>query len=508
MATLNPFVAGLQSFAADPEGEAKGRYIMANTAKTQNEADILADRKKWRTLFGGATDITPTAKAGELSNDKVDAGAAYAATGVGSGQRMLFDTDAGGNLVPKATPPSAKDVGLASILLSRGQPTEVVSRMLSPTGGFDKPLAPAKTDYKLHEFTDANTGIHYRQAANADGSPKFKGNGEPEMVALNPSSVKKPVVSLHEFTDTNTGIHYRQVANADGSPKFDASGKPEMVALNQNTVKTSMPSAAGGNVLQTSQAAGAAPVTTTLKVPGSQMIDTSRLSQIARLAHANDAASRGLAPDGMTDLEFVIAKRIGHIGPDGKQNANIPMVNPDEVESIKSLADTIMGGDATIPLSVAVSAAIDHHKDLAAGRTYKGDYDKGLGWWITDFETDANKQLLPQYKDKHYTTSSGYIQKKDATPAQKARGKYSDLPDDAKVVPLSVRLAGDAIDETGIAQLLASNNTGQPVFSTTLPEKPTDMVAGQFYHKGGKFYIAEFGAGGAVTARLITNIKK
>jgi hypothetical protein len=462
MATPNPFVAGLQSFMADPEAEAKGRYITANTAKTQNEADILADRKKWRAKFGLATDITPTAIAGELSNDKVDAGAAYGATGVSSGHKMLFDTDAKGNLVPKATPPTAKDVGLASLLLSKSQPNEVVSRMLSPSGGFDKPLAAAKTDYKLYEFTDTNTGIQYRQLANADGSPKFKGNGE-----------------------------------------------PEMAALNQNTVKTAMPGAAGGQVLQTTQQAGQAPVTAALKLPGSQLIDPAKLSQIARLAHANDAASRGVAPEGMNDLEFMIAKRINHIGPDGNINKGVPMLNPDEVESIKSLADTIMAGDATIPLSVAVSAAIDHHDDLAKGRTYKGDYDKGLGIWINDNEKDADKQLLPQYPGKEYTTSQGYVRKPTdvVSTATRARGKYSNLPDDTKVVPLSVRLAGEAVDETGIAQLM-SNNTGKPVFSKALPSVESELVAGEFYHQGSKFYVAEFGEGGKVVPRLITNIKK
>ena len=508
MATPNPFVAGLQSFAADPEGEAKGRYITANTAKTQHEADILASRKAWRLKFGQAADLTPTAIAGELSNDKVDAGAAYAATGVGSGHKMLFDTDDKGNLIPKATAPSAKDVGLASILLSKSQPNEVVSRMLSPSGGFDKPIAAPKTDYKLHEYTDNNTGIHYRQTANVDGSPKFDSGGKPEMVALNPSSVKKPQVSLHEYTDTNTGIHYRQIANADGSPKFDSGGRPEMVALNQETVKTTMPTAAGGNVLQTSQVAGSAPVTAALKLPGSQLIDPARLSRIAAAAHANDRTSRGMAPDGMSDIEFLIAKRVNHIGPDGAVNTKVPMLNPDEVESIKSLTDTIMSGDATIPLSVAVGAAIDHHKDVALGRTYKGDYDKGWGWYLNNDETDADNVELPQYKGKTYTTSNNYKQNKgvEVSAETLARGKHSDLTDDAKIVPLSVRLAGEAIDETGIAQLMA-NNTGKPVFSTALPADSA-LKNGQFYHKGGKFYVAELGPGDKVVARLITNIKK
>lgn len=467
MAT-NPFVAGLQSFAADPEGEAKGRYILANTAKTQNEADILASRKAWREKFGLATDITPTAKAGELSNDRVDAGAAYSATGVGSGQKMLFDTDTQGNLIPKLTPPSAKDVGLASILLSRGQPTEVVSRMLSPTGGFDKPLAAPKTDYKLHEFSDPNTGIHYRQLANADGSPRFKENGEPEMAALNP-----------------------------------------------NTVKTTMPSAAGGQVLQTSQSAGGAPVTTALNLSGSRLIDSTKLSQIARLAHANDAAARGLAPEGMNDLEFVVAKRIGHIGPDGKVNTGVPMLNPDEVESIKSLTDTIMASDATIPLSMAVSAAIDHHQDIAQGKVVTKDYDNRglfdnfLGMGGAANEKDASGVELPQYGGgKKYTTSQGYKRTLgEVLPATASRGKYSDLPDDTKVVPLSVRLAGDAVDDTGVAQIMA-NNTGKPVFSKTLPANLSEVKAGEFYHKDGKFYVAELSESGKVVPRLITNIKK
>ena len=469
MAT-NPFVSALQSFAADPEGEAKGRYILANTTKTQNEADILADRKKWRALFGQATDITPTAKAGELSNDKVDSGAAYAATGVGSGQKILFDTDAQGNLVPKATPPSAKDVGLASILLSRSQPNEVVSRMLSPSGGFDKPLADPKIDYKIHEFSDNNTNIHYRQLVNADGSPKFKANGEPDMVPLNP-----------------------------------------------NTVKTTMPSAAGGQVLQTSQSGGNAPVTTALNIAGSHLIDNTKLSQIARLAHANDAAARGIAPEGMSDLEFVVAKRIGHIGPDGKENKGVPMLNPDEIESIKSLTDTVMSGDATIPLSMAVSAAIDHHQDMAQGKLVIKDYDN-RGFFDnflgnnngSDDEKDAAGVELPQYGGgKKYSTSKGYKRSVgEVLPATASRGKYSDLPDDTKVVPLSVRLAGNAVDETGIAQIMA-NNTGKPVFSKALPDDLSEVKNGEFYHtRDGKFYVAEMLEGGRVVPRLITNIKK
>lgn len=464
--TTNPFVAGLQSFAADPEAEAKGRYITANTAKTQNEADILADRKKWRALFGQANDLNPTVRAGELSNDRVDVTGAYKGNAAAGGAKMLFDTDSNGNLVPKTdmygrqAPVDPKTFSLASLLMGHA-PSEVTSRALG-SGGFDKPLAAPKTDYKLADFTDTNTGIYYRQLANADGTPKFKDNGEPEMAPLNP-----------------------------------------------NTVKTTMPGAAGGQVLQTSQAAGAAPVTTTLKLSGSQLVDPSKLSQIARLAHSNDAASRGIAPEGMSDLEFMIAKRINHIGPDGNVNKGVPMLNPDEVESIKSLSDTIMAGDATIPLSVAVSAAIDHHSDIAKGRTYKGDYDKGFGIWINDNEKDAAKELLPQYPGKEYTTSQSYVRKptESASAATLARGKYSDLPDDTKVVPLSVRLAGEAVDDTGIAQLL-SNNTGKPVFSTTLPANESELVAGHFYHQGSKFYVAEFGEGGKVVPRLITNIKK
>lgn len=464
--TTNPFVAGLQSFAADPEGEAKGRYITANTAKTQNEADILADRKKWRTLFGQATDLNPTIRAGELSNDRVDVTGAYKGNAAAGGAKMLFDTDANGNLVPKTdmygrqAPIDPKTFSLASLLMGHA-PNEVTSRALG-SGGFDKPLSAPKTDYKLYEFTD-----------------------------------------------TNTGIQYRQLANEDGSPKFKSGGQPDMVALNQNTVKTAMPGAAGGQVLQTTQQAGQAPVTAALKLPGSQLIDPAKLSQISRLAHANDAASRGVAPEGMSDLEFMIAKRINHIGPDGNINKGVPMLNPDEVESIKSLADTIMAGDATIPLSVAVSAALDHHKDLAQGRTYKGDYDKGWGWWLNSNEKDAAEQELPQYPGKEYTTSKGYIRKPNdvVSTATRARGKYSDLPDDTKVVPLSVRLAGEAVDETGIAQLM-SNNTGKPVFSKALPSVESELVAGQFYHQGSKFYVAEFGEGGKVVPRLITNIKK
>lgn len=471
--TTNPFVAGLQSFAADPEAEAKGRYIQANTAKTQNEADILADRKKWRALFGQANDLNPTVRAGELSNDKIDVTGAYKGNAAAGGAKMLFDTDTNGNLVPKTdmygrqVPIDPKTFSLASLLMGHA-PSEVTSRALG-SGGFDKPLAAPKTDYKLHEFSDTNTGIHYRQLANADGSPRFKENGEPEMAALNP-----------------------------------------------NTVKTTMPSAAGGQVLQTSQSAGGAPVTTALNLPGSRLIDSTKLSQIARLAHANDAAARGLAPEGMNDLEFVVAKRIGHIGPDGKVNVGVPMLNPDEVESIKSLTDTIMASDATIPLSMAVSAAIDHHQDIAQGKIVTKDYDN-RGFWdnfggnnngAAD-EKDAAGVELPQYGGKReYSTSQGYKRTLgEVLPVTASRGKYSDLPDDTKVVPLSVRLAGDAVDETGVAQIMA-NNTGKPVFSKTLPADLSTVKNGEFYHKDGKFYVAEMQESGKVVPRLITNIKK
>ena len=469
--TTNPFVAGLQSFAADPEGEAKGRYITANTAKTQHEADILASRKAWREKFGLATDITPTAKAGELSNDKVDAGAAYAATGTGSGQKMLFDTDPQGNLIPKKIAPTARDVGLASLLLSKQQPGEVVSRMLG-SGGFDKPLAAAKTDYKLHEYSDTNTGIHYRQLANADGSPRFKANGEPEMAPLNP-----------------------------------------------NTVKTTMPGAAGGQVLQTSQAVGGAPVTTALNLSGSRMIDPNQLTQAIKIAHASDAKSRGIAPTGMNDLEFLIAKKIGHIDGTGKKT-EVPMLNPDEVQSIQRTATWIMSSDPSITLSEATAAAIDSHPDIAKGNIVNKDYDnKGffdnfLGLGGSDNEKDAAGIELPQYGgSREYSTSKDYVRNAGtATPDRESRGRYSNIKGDSQVVPLAARLAGDAVNETGIPQIMAGA-TGRPEFATKLQRDPTtknpiSIEVGKFYHEEGKFYVGDWGPNGTVRARLITNIKK
>lgn len=455
----NPFVNAINSFNADPEGEAKGRYIVANTAKTQNEADILADRLKWRGVFGNATDIAPTAKAGELSNPTVDTGAAYKATGYKGGQKLLFDIDSQGNLIPKADI-NARDFGLASLMFGNN-PTEATSRMMSPNGGFDKPTPAPRVDYKLAEYTDPNTGVVYRQRANNDGSGMFLENGAPAMIALNPE-----------------------------------------------TVRTIMPSAAGGQVLQTRLGAdGAAPTTTALNLPGSNMIDGSKLAQAAKMAHANDAKTRGLAPEGMSDIDFLVAKHIGHIGPNGQVNKGVPMLNADELRSIQNLTQTIMGSDPSIPLSVAVSAAIDHHKDISQGNVTARDYDKGWGWWLNEDEKDAGGVELPQLGGK-FSTSKGYKRETGDVPKEReSRGRYSDLGNDTKVVPLSVRLAGNAVDETGLSQIMAGS-TGKPEFSTQLPPAGTALEAGRFYHDGSKFYVAEFGEGGKVVARQITNIKK
>ena len=467
----NPFVNAINSFAADPEGEAKGRYIVANTAKTQNEADILADRIKWRGIFGNATDIAPTAKAGELSNPTVDSGAAYKATGYKGGQKLLFDIDGQGNLIPKADI-SPRDFGLASLMFGNN-PTETTSRMMSPNGGFDKPAPAPRVDYKLAEYTDPNTGVVYRQRAHPDGSGVFLENGAPAMIALNPE-----------------------------------------------TVKTIMPSAAGGQVLQTVAGKdGAPPTTTALNLPGSRVIDPKDLAKAFQIAHANDVKSRGTAPDGMSDIDFLVAKHIGHIGPNGQVNKGVPMLNADELRSIQNLTQTIMGADPSIPLSVAVSAAIDHHKEISQGSIVPKDYDNRgffdnfLWSGGASDEKDAAGVELPQLgSGARFSTSKGYIQKSgDVAPATEARGRYSDLPDDVKVVPLSVRLAGNAVDDSGLSSIM-SGATGKPEFSTKLERndkgEPTNLTAGKFYHEGGKFFVAEFGEGGNVVARQITNIKK
>ena len=463
----NPFVNAINSFNADPEGEAKGRYIQANTSKTQNEADILADRIKWRNIFGTATDISPTAKAGELSNPTVDAGSAFKATGMKGGQNLLFDIDGQGNLIPKANT-TARDFGLASLLMGHA-PSEVSSRMMSPNGGFDKPTPAPRIDYKLAEFTDPNTGETYRQRANQDGSGVFKQDGSPDMVVLNP-----------------------------------------------NTVRTIMPSVAGGRALQTTPGKdGAAPTTTELNLSGSTMIDGLQLALASKTAHANDAKTRGVAPEGMSDIDYLVAKHIGHISPSGEVNNGIPMLNADELRSIQNLTARIMGSDPTIPLSVAVSASIDHHKDISQGRVVPKDYDNRglfdnfLGLGGAENELDANNVELPQLgKGARFSTSKGYKRELGEVPKQREdRGRYSDLPDDVKVVPLAVRLAGNAVDETGLSQIMAGA-TGKPEFSTQLPPTGTPLEAGKFYHDGSKFYVAEFGSNGAVVARQITNIKK
>lgn len=463
----NPFVNAINSFAADPEGEAKGRYVQANTAKTQNEADILADRLRWRGIFGAATDIAPTAKAGELSNPTVDAGSAFRATGLKGGQNLLFDIDKGGNLIPRAdiTP---RDFGLASLLMGNA-PNQTTSQMMSPTGGFEKPTPAPKVDYKLVEFTDPNTGVTYRQRANSDGSGVIKQDGSPDMVPLNP-----------------------------------------------NTVKTIMPSAANGQVLQTTPGKdGAAPTTTALNLSGSNMIDGSKLAQAAKIAHANDTITRGMAPEGMSNIDYLVAKHIGHISPSGEVNKGVPMLNADELRSIQNLTAKIMGSDPAIPLSVAVAASIDHHKDISQGRVVPRDFDNRglfdnfLGLGGSEDELDAAGVELPQLgKGAKFSTSKGYKRELGEVPKQREdRGRYSDLPDDVKVVPLAVRLAGNAVDETGLSQIMAGA-TGKPEFSTQLPPAGTPLEAGKFYHDGSKFYVAEFGSNGAVVARLITNIKK
>jgi hypothetical protein len=174
-----------------------------------------------------------------------------------------------------------------------------------------------------------------------------------------------------------------------------------------------------------------------------------------------------------------------------------------------------MGQDPMIPLSVAVSAAIDHHEDIARGRIVTKDYDnRGVfdnffGWGGADNEKDAAGVELPQFGgSKKYSTSQSYVrQTGGTTDAYKRKGQYSDLKEDMRIVPLAVRIAGDAVDETGIPGILAGS-TGKPEFSTPIPEKPSDLVAGQFYHEGSKFYVAELGPSGRTTLRLITNIKK
>lgn len=464
--TNNPFSNFISSFNADPKGEAEGRYIQANTSKTQSEADILKDRLKWRGIFGNATDITPTAKAGELSNPTVDAGAAVKTTGVKAGQNLLFSgLDANGNLIPRPNI-NARDFGLASLMFGNN-PSEATSRMMSPNGGFDKPIAPPRVDAKLAEFTDPNTGVTYRQRANADGSGMFQEDGSPAMVPLNP-----------------------------------------------NTVKTTMPSSAGGNVLQTTPGLnGEAPVTTVFNPPGSQIVDPNQLAAAFKIAHATDIAGRGKAPDGMDDLDYIVAKRIGHMDASGKVNPNIPMLNQDELRSIQNLTRTIMSGDASIPLSSAVDAAMDHHDEISRGSIIPRDYDEGWGLWTNKDEVDANNVLLPQMGgNKKFSTSKGYKRQLGVvTPETEARGRYSNLKDDDKVVPLSTRLAGNAVDKAGIPGIMAGA-TGKPEFASKLEMNaagdPVNVVIGKFYHHQGKFYVGEMQDGGKIVARQITNTKK
>ena len=471
--TNNPFSNFISSFNADPKGEAEGRYIQANTSKTQSEADILKDRLKWRGIFGNATDITPTAKAGELSNPTVDAGAAVKTTGVKAGQNLLFSgLDANGNLIPRPNI-NARDFGLASLMFGNS-PSEATSRMMSPNGGFDKPIAPPRVDAKLAEFTDDNTKVVYRQLAHPDGSGVF---------------------------------------NTDGSPAM----KP----LNPNTVKTTMPSAAGGNVLQTTPGLdGGPPTTTVFNPPGSQIVDPNQLAAAFKIAHATDIAGRGKSPDGMDDLDYIVAKRIGHMDASGKVNPNIPMLNQDELRSIQNLTRTIMAGDASIPLSSAVDAAIDHHTEISQGSIVPKDYDNRgfFDNWLNnnngnETEKDANSVELPQMGgDKKFSTSKGYKRQLGVvTPETEARGRYSNLKDDDKVVPLSTRLAGNAVDKAGIPGIMAGA-TGKPEFASKLEMnaagEPVNVVIGKFYHHQGKFYVGEMQDGGKIVARQITNTKK
>jgi hypothetical protein len=79
-------------------------------------------------------------------------------------------------------------------------------------------------------------------------------------------------------------------------------------------------------------------------------------------------------------------------------------------------------------------------------------------------------------------------------------------------VPLAARLAGNAVAETGIPQIMAGA-TGRPEFANKLQRDPTtknpiSLEVGKFYHENGNFYVADWGPNGTVTARLITNIKK
>ena len=473
--TTNPFVNAINSFAADPKGEAEGRYITANTAKTKNEADILADRLKWRGIFGTATDIATTAKAGELSNPTVDAGAAVRTTGVKGGQNLLFDgLDVNGNLIPKPNI-SARDFGLASLMFGNN-PSEATSRMMSPNGGFDKPVPPVKPprgDIKLAEYTDPTTNVTWVQRRDADGFGLITDSGQPAMVALNPENAK-----------------------------------------------VTLPSIAGGQgVVAKANPSGGAPVIEQLNLPGSQIVDPNTLANAFKIAHAQDIASRGKSTDGWDDLDFIVAKRIGHVDASGKVNPNVPMLNQDELLSIQNLTRTIMSGDPSIPLGAAVAAAVDHHTEISQGSIVPKDYDNRgffdnfLGQGGNESEMDANKVELPQMGgDKKFSTSKGYKRELgEVSPAREARGRYSNLEDTDMVVPLSTRLAGNAVDKAGIPGIIAGA-TGKPEFASQLKinaaGEPTNVVIGKFYHHQGKFYVGEMQEGGKVIARQITNTKK
>lgn len=489
--TTNPFVSALNSFAADPEAEAKGRYIQANTAKTQNEADILADRKKWRALFGQAGDLNPTVRAGELSNDRIDVTGAYKGNAAAGGAKMLFDTDASGNLVPKTdmwgrqAPVDPKTFSLASLLMGHA-PSEVTSRAMG-SGGFDKPIAAPKVDYKLAEYTDQNSGVVYRQDAHEDGSPKFYKDGTPVMTPLNPDTKKISQPSVAGGKAVETTVNFPDVKDKDG----------KVIGRSKNGVQTNRE----------------------LTLPGSNVINGSQLAQAARMAHAADEARRGKPIDGMSDVEFLAGKRIGSINADGTANKGRPALNPDEMDSIEHLVQKIMASDPTIPLSVAVTSAMDHHEDIAKGEIVTKDYDN-RGWFDNflglggaDNEKDAAGVELPQFgKDKEFTTSKNYKRALGVVPEATAnRGKYSNIKDDTVIVPSGVRLSEQAKDDTSMAALL-SGATGKPEYAEQIVRdaagNPTGLKAGQFYHDKGKFYVADIAESGKVVARLVTNSKE
>lgn len=348
----NPFTSFLDSWAADPEGEAKGRVYSETGRLKSEEANRIASLNQVRGLIMNDKSVPDIVKWSALANENMNPVQLQDAISRHGGNRAIFNFGQNGQMTPR-TNITPQEFGIASLALGNA-PNSQITQGLS--GTFDK--AP----------TGKIDTVQY--GGNIFEVNKDSQTGKTSLIPLTTFAEESKQGSA--LGQTATTVTNTPIVNKDGTI----------------SIKSGIQAAA---------------------MQGGMGIPARELAAIKQQRFKSDAVTLGASavahPYGV--YGYLMDRRLGRLLPNGKPNSEIPGLNPYQFNILEQRAKEYEKA-GYVPTD-AFEAALSDMPDIKSGDFETKEF--GNSFLRTAAESDVNDNELPNYGGGDFLATKGFAYK-------------------------------------------------------------------------------------------------